>query len=86
MVDCYNFKEHSITKCVIIAALICRNNTYIPSYYKLTYVYIACCILLEGRLKELQEHREMEAKIKKSRTDNDKVYAPSKTPQLIEEL
>ena len=46
-----------------------------------------CCVLLEGHLKELQEHREMESKIEKSRTDvNKKVHSPSKAPQLIEEL
>ena len=41
-------------------------------------------------MKELQEHREMESKIEKSRTDRDskKVHtvSPSKAPQLIEEL
>ena len=44
-------------------------------------------MLLEGQMKELQDHRQIESKIEKSQTDKNRIHDPSsKTSQLIEEL
>ena len=51
----------------------------------INYVHVKT-FLLEGHLKELQDHREMESKMERSRTDKTKVHDPPKSSQLIEEL